>query len=336
MTDRDFSGRFPTTRLRRTRQAQWIRQLVAESHINPQDLVQAVILREDDAPSGPITAMDGILRSSVDEAVEMAKRAAAVGVPALALFPYTSVEDRDATGSGALSSDNLMARAARAIKKAVPEIGLIGDVALDPYTDHGHDGLLRDGVILNDETVALLCQQAVVLAEAGFDVVAPSDMMDGRIGAIRMALDKAGYQDRLILSYAVKYASRFYGPYRDAIGSRGVLQGDKRTYQMDPRNSAEGLREAAMDVQEGADMLMVKPGLPYLDLVRRVKDAFAVPVAAFQVSGEYAMLRCAAEAGAFDFEAAALEALHCFRRAGADMIISYYAIDAAGWIARDL
>ena len=260
----------------------------------------------------------------------MAARAA--GIPALALFPYTETSERDPDGSGASDPDNLMCQAARAIKREVPEIGLIADVALDPYTDHGHDGILRDGVIVNDETVEILVRQGLVLAEAGFDVLAPSDMMDGRIGALRAALDAEGYEDRMLLSYAVKYASKFYGPYRDAIGSRGVLQGDKRTYQMDPRNGAEGLREVTLDLAEGADMVMVKPGLPYLDMVHRVKAAFPVPVAAFQVSGEYAMLACAAEAGAFEFEAAALEALLAFKRAGADMVISYYAIAAAGWL----
>jgi porphobilinogen synthase len=306
--------------------------MVAETNLTPANLVQAVILREDDAPAGPIPAMAGVTRSTVEEAVGIARRARDLAVPALALFPYTDASARSPDGAAALDADNLMARAARALKREVPELGLIGDVALDPYTDHGHDGLLRDGVIVNDETVGILSEQAVVLAEAGFDVVAPSDMMDGRVGAIRAALDRSGFEDRLILSYAVKYASRFYGPYRDAIGSRGVLQGDKRTYQMDPRNAAEGLREVTLDLAEGADMVMVKPGLPYLDMIARVKQAFPVPVAAFQVSGEYAMLRCAADQGAFEFEAAALEALTGFRRAGADLVISYYALDAASWL----
>ncbi|MBB4657572.1 porphobilinogen synthase [Parvularcula dongshanensis] len=307
--------------------------MTAESRLVPEDLIQAVILREDDAPAGPVPAMPGIARATADEAVEIARKASALGLPALALFPQTGPEHRSAEAQLALDPGNLMCRAARAIKAEAPGIGLIADVALDPYTDHGHDGLLREGVILNDETVELLTRQALVLAEAGYDVLAPSDMMDGRIAAIRTALDEGGYADRLILSYAVKYASRFYGPYRDAIGSRGVLQGDKRTYQMDPRNAEEGLREVALDVAEGADMVMVKPGLPYLDMVARVKDGFGVPTVAFQVSGEYAMLACAAEAGAFDFEAAGLEALACFRRAGADAIVSYYAIRAAEWLS---
>lgn len=327
------AGTFPTTRLRRTRNAPWVRDAVAQTRLGAADLVQAVILREEDASKGPIPAMPGITRHTVAEAVQLAQRAHGAGIPALALFPYTGPKDRDETGSAALDPNNLMARAARALKAAVPDIGLIGDVALDPYTDHGHDGLLKDGVILNDPTVRILAQQAVILAEAGFDVVAPSDMMDGRIGAIRAALDKEGYADRMILSYAVKYASKFYGPYRDAIGSRGVLQGDKRTYQMDPRNADEGLRGAIQDLDEGADMVMVKPGLPYLDMVTRVKETLRVPTAVFQVSGEYAMLTAAADAGAFDFQDAALEALTAFKRAGADMIISYYATDAADWLA---
>lgn len=332
MSQSSFPGRFPSTRLRRLRGTPWIRDLTAETTLRPEHLIQAVILREDDTPAGPIPAMSGIERSTVEESVETAMMARDAGVKALALFPHTGPRDRDSDGTAALDPENLMCRAARAIKDSVPEIGLIGDVALDPYTDHGHDGLLRDGEIVNDGTVAVLTEQATVLAAAGYDVVAPSDMMDGRIGALRHKLDHEGFADRLILSYAVKYASKFYGPYRDAIGSRGVLQGDKRTYQMDPRNSEEGMREVALDLAEGADMVMVKPGLPYLDMIRRTKDEFGVPVAAFQVSGEYAMLRCAADEGAFDFEDAALEALRCFRRAGTDMIISYYATDAARWI----
>lgn len=328
------TARFPSTRLRRLRQAPWIREMAAETALSPTHLIQSVILREDDAPAGPITAMEGVTRQSVSEAVATARAARDAGIPALALFPFTSAPHRDPDGTLALSTDNLMARAARAIKDAVPEIGLIGDVALDPYTTHGHDGLLREGEIVNDATVAVLCEQALVLAGAGYDVLAPSDMMDGRIGAIRTRLDQEGFEDRLLLSYAVKYASRFYGPYRDAVGSRGVLEGDKRTYQMDPRNSLEGLREAALDVGEGTDMLMVKPGLPYLDIIRRVKERFPVPLVAFQVSGEFAMLKTAAAAGAFDWAPAYYETLICLRRAGADMIITYGAIDAARELIR--
>lgn len=278
--------------------------------------------------------MDGVLRLTIDEAVELANRSVKAGLGGLALFPFTKTEDRDPEGSRAFEADNLMGRAARAIKAAAPEALIIADVALDPYTDHGHDGLMDStGEILNDLTVEALCRQAVVLAEAGFDVIAPSDMMDGRIGSIRGALDQAGYEDIAILSYAVKYASAFYGPYRDAVGSRGALQGDKRTYQMDPSNADEGMREAELDIREGADMLMVKPGLAYLDMVQRVKAGFGLPTVAFQVSGEYAMLKCAAAAGAFDFDTALLESLLAFKRAGADAVITYAAEHAAQLIA---
>lgn len=278
--------------------------------------------------------MDGVLRLTVDEAADLANRSVKAGLGGLALFPFTKTEDRDPEGSRAFEADNLMGRAARAIKAAAPEALIIADVALDPYTDHGHDGLMDStGEILNDLTVEALCRQAVVLAEAGFDVIAPSDMMDGRIGSIRGALDQAGYEDIAILSYAVKYASAFYGPYRDAVGSRGALQGDKRTYQMDPSNADEGMREAELDIREGADMLMVKPGLAYLDMVQRVKAGFGLPTVAFQVSGEYAMLKCAAAAGAFDFDTALLESLLAFKRAGADAVITYAAEHAAQLIA---
>ncbi|MEM9232954.1 MAG: porphobilinogen synthase, partial [Pseudomonadota bacterium] len=255
MIELPFPGRFPASRPRRLRQAGWIRDLTAETELSPRHLIQAVILREDEAEAGPVPAMAGVSRSSVQESVQVAKRAWAAGIKALALFPHTGEDQRDPEGTAALDSNNLMCRAARAIKDSVPQIGLIGDVALDPYTDHGHDGLLRDGEIVNDATVAVLTEQAIVLAAAGYDTLAPSDMMDGRVGAIRKKLDHEGFMDRLILSYAVKYASKFYGPYRDAIGSRGVLQGDKRTYQMDPRNSHEGAREVTLDLAEGADMV---------------------------------------------------------------------------------
>lgn len=279
--------------------------------------------------------MPGIERQTIEQAVASAERALSLGIPALALFPFTGPDDRDSEGSLAFSSDNLMCRAARAIKDAVPEAVIIADVALDPYTEHGHDGLMNaDGTILNDETIEALCRQAIVLADAGYDMVAPSDMMDGRIGEIRKALDAAGHQDVAILSYAVKYASAFYGPYRDAVGSRGALKGDKRTYQMDPGNAEEGLREAALDVKEGADMLMVKPGLAYLDMVTRVKDEFQMPTVAFQVSGEYAMLKAAAAAGAFDFDQALMESLLAFKRAGADAVITYAATHAAELLRR--
>ncbi len=327
-------GAFPTTRLRRSRASAWRREMVAETRLSPADLIQALVVREGENIEEPVTLMPGMSRLSVDRAVEAAKKARDLGIPALALFPFTERADRTPGGEAALDENNLMCRAARAIKAAVPEIGLIADVALDPYTDHGHDGLMEDGVILNDATVEVLARQAVVQAQAGYDVVAPSDMMDGRCGAIRAGLEAAGLTDTLILSYAVKYASGFYGPYREAIGSGGVLQGDKKTYQMDPANAAEGLREVAQDLAEGADWVMVKPGLPYLDMVTRVKEAFRVPTIAFQVSGEYAMIAHAAAAGAIDRQRAVLESLQCFKRAGADAVITYFAMEAAALIGR--
>jgi porphobilinogen synthase len=273
--------------------------------------------------------MPGFCRLSIDRAVVTARRAASLGIPALALFPYTSREQRSADAALAFDESNLMCRAARAIKAATPEIGLLADVALDPYTDHGHDGFLENGEIVNDRTVEALARQAIVEARAGFDIVAPSDMMDGRIGAIRTALDGAGFEHVQIMSYAAKYASCFYGPYRDAIGSSGVLKGDKRTYQMDPANSDEALREVAMDIHEGADSVMVKPAGAYLDIISRVKDAFGMPTFAFQVSGEYAMIAAAAANGWIDEERAILESLTAIKRAGADGIITYFALRAA-------
>jgi porphobilinogen synthase len=269
--------------------------------------------------------MPGVERLTVDEAVRDAERAAALGIPALALFPYTDPSLRDPDGSEALNEDNLVCRTVQAIKRAVPGIGIVTDVALDPYTSHGHDGLLSGTTILNDETVEVLARQAVIQAQAGADIIAPSDMMDGRVAAIRAALDAAGFQDVQIMAYAAKYASAFYGPFRDAIGTSATLVGDKRTYQMDPANSDEALREVALDLEEGADMVMVKPGLPYLDIVRRVKDTFAVPTFAYQVSGEYAMIEAAARNGWLDGERAMMESLLAFKRAGADGILTYFA-----------
>jgi porphobilinogen synthase len=269
--------------------------------------------------------MPGVHRLSIDGVVREAERAAKLTIPCIALFPYINPGARDDTGSEALNPDNLVCRAIRAIKKEVPEVGILCDVALDPFTSHGHDGLLRDGVILNDETVAALVKQALVQAEAGCDIIAPSDMMDGRVGAIRKALDAANFTDVSIMSYAAKYASAFYGPFRDAVGSAKTLTGDKRTYQMDPANSDEALREVALDIQEGADMIMVKPGLPYLDIVRRVKDTFAMPTFAYQVSGEYAMIMAAAEKGWVDGERAMIESLTAFKRAGCDGVLTYFA-----------
>jgi porphobilinogen synthase len=269
--------------------------------------------------------MPGVQRLSIDGLIREAERAARLTIPCIALFPYTNPSLRDDTGSEALNPDNLVCRAIRAIKKEVPDVGILCDVALDPFTSHGHDGLLRDGVILNDETVAALVKQALVQTEAGCDIIAPSDMMDGRVGAIRKALDAANFTDVSIMSYAAKYASAFYGPFRDAVGSAKTLTGDKRTYQMDSANSDEALREVALDIQEGADMIVVKPGLPYLDIVRRVKDTFAMPTFAYQVSGEYAMIMAAAEKGWVDGERAMIESLTAFKRAGCDGVLTYFA-----------
>jgi porphobilinogen synthase len=323
-------GAYPAVRMRRNRKAQWSRRLVAENVLSPADLIWPIFLVDGPQRRVPVEHMPGVDRVSIEEAVRDAEMAASLGIPAIAPFPYVEARLRDPSGSEALRTENLMCRAVRAIKKAVPAIGVITDVALDPYTSHGHDGLMDDsGVIVNDATVGVLCKQALALAEAGVDCVAPSDMMDGRVGAIRGALDGAGHADVQILSYAAKYASGFYGPFRDAIGTNATLKGDKRTYQMDPANSDEALREVALDIAEGADMVMVKPGMPYLDIVRRVKDAFGVPTFAYQVSGEYAMLMAAAANGWLDGDKVMLESLLAFKRAGADGILSYFAPRAA-------
>jgi porphobilinogen synthase len=303
--------------------------LYAETRLAPSDFIWAIVLRDGAGVREPVPSMPGVERLSIDEAVNAAREARALGIPALALFPFTSKVDRSADAALAFDSDNLMCRAARAIKDAVPGIGLLADVALDPYTDHGHDGFLENGEILNDRTVDALVRQAVVEARAGFDIIAPSDMMDGRIGAIRAGLDAEGFHGVQIMSYAAKYASCFYGPYRDAIGSSGVLKGDKRTYQMNPANSDEALREVAMDIAEGADSVMVKPAGAYLDVIHRVKETFAAPTFAFQVSGEYAMIMAAAAQGWIDADAAALESLLAIRRAGADGVLTYFAPRAA-------
>ncbi|MEM8985979.1 MAG: porphobilinogen synthase [Pseudomonadota bacterium] len=322
-------GAYPAIRMRRTRAADWSRRLCAETRLNANDLIWAVVVRSGENMEEPVPSMPGVNRLSIDRLVEAAKTARDLGVPAIAIFPYTAAEDRTPDGREALNEDNLMCKAARAVKAAVPDIGLICDVALDPYTDHGHDGLMEGDEIVNDATIEVLIRQSIVQAKAGYDVVAPSDMMDGRIGAIRAALESEGYVNVQIMSYAVKYASAFYGPYRDAIGSKGVLKGDKKTYQMNPANRDEGLREVALDLAEGADSVIVKPGLPYLDMITRVKDAFGVPTMAFQVSGEYAMLTAAGQNGLLDKDAAMMESLACFKRAGADGIISYFALEAA-------
>jgi porphobilinogen synthase len=314
-----------TIRPRRNRRADWARRLVRECVLTTDDLIWPLFLVDGTKVRAPVASMPGVDRLSVDEAVRAAERAAKLTIPCLALFPNTDSRRRDDDGSEALNPDNLVCRAVRAIKKEVPEIGVLCDVALDPYTSHGHDGLLRQGVIVNDETVAVLVRQALVEAEAGCDIIAPSDMMDGRIGAIRRGLDAAGFGDVQIMAYAAKYASAFYGPFRDAVGSSATLIGDKRTYQMDPANSDEALREVGLDIAEGADMVMVKPGMPYLDILQRVKDAFAMPTFAYQVSGEYAMIMAAVGNGWLDGDKAVLESLIAFKRAGADGMLTYFA-----------
>ncbi len=313
------------TRLRRNRRSEWARRMMRENQLTTDDLIWPLFIMDGDNKRAPIRSMPGVERLTVDQAVREAERAAKLTIPCLALFPYTDPKLRDETGSEALNPDNLVCRAIRAIKQEVPDIGILCDVALDPFTSHGHDGLIRDGEILNDETVAVLVKQAVVQAQAGCDIIAPSDMMDGRVGAIREALDAASFIDVSIMAYAAKYASVFYGPFRDAVGSSKTLTGDKRTYQMDFGNTDEALREVALDIEEGADMIMIKPGLPYLDIVQRVKDAFAMPTFAYQVSGEYAMIMAAAGNGWLDGERAMIETLTAFKRAGADGVLTYFA-----------
>ncbi|MEO0695779.1 MAG: porphobilinogen synthase [Pseudomonadota bacterium] len=325
---------YPTTRLRRLRQSPWSRQLVAETRLSPDDLIWAVIVKEGVNVREPVSSLPGVFRVSPDEAARAAETALSLNIKALAIFPYTSTEDRSSDASLAFDPENLMCRTARAIKAAVPEIGLMADVALDPYTDHGHDGLLKNGEILNDETIECLTRQALVEAQAGFDIVAPSDMMDGRVGAIRKALDEAGLQSTQIMSYAAKYASCLYGPYREAIGASTALKGDKKTYQMDPANSDEALREVEMDISEGADSVMVKPAGAYLDIICRVKEEFRMPTFAFQVSGEYAMISAAEQNGWIDGDRAVLESLLSIKRAGADGIITYFAPRAVDLLSK--
>ncbi len=326
-------GAYPRVRMRRNRQQDWSRRLVAENILTPADLIWPVFLCEGTGQTEPVASMPGVVRYPVDRIAEAVAEAKALGIPAVALFPYTDPVRRTAEAEEACNPENLVCRAIRAVKAAHPDLGVICDVALDPYTSHGHDGLLRDDRILNDETVEVLVRQALVQAEAGCDVIAPSDMMDGRVGAVRTALDGAGYQDVQILAYAAKYASAFYGPFRDAVGSAKTLQGDKRTYQMDPANGDEALREVALDIAEGADMVMVKPGLPYLDVLCRVKEAFHLPTFAYQVSGEYSMLHAAAGNGWLALDQVMLESLIAFKRAGADGILSYFAVAAAKRLA---
>ena len=320
---------YPQIRMRRLRRHDWTRRLVAENALSPADFIWPLFVIEGENKREAIASMPGVERLSVDLIVQAAQDASSLGIPVIALFPKTPVSLKTDDGREALNKDNLVCRAVRAIKASVPGIGVLCDVALDPYTSHGHDGLLRDGDVHNDATVDMLVQQSLVQVEAGCDIVAPSDMMDGRIGAIRMALEKAGYHNTILMAYAAKYASAFYGPFRDAVGSAKSLIGDKRTYQMDPANGDEALREVALDLAEGADMVMVKPGMPYLDLVWRVKERFCVPTFAYQVSGEYAMLSAAIQKGWLDRDRATLEALTCFKRAGANGILTYFALEAA-------
>jgi porphobilinogen synthase len=312
-------------RMRRNRRTDWSRRLVRETRLSVDDLIWPIFVVDGENLTQPVPSMPGVERFSVDRAVAAAEKAARLGIPALALFPYTDPGLRDAEGNEALNPDNLICRAVRAIKAAVPEVGLLTDVALDPYTSHGHDGLLHGEEIVNDETVVRLVAQALLHAEAGADVIAPSDMMDGRVGAIRAGLDGAGFEKVQIMAYSAKYASAYYGPFRDAVGTNKTLVGDKRTYQMDPANGEEAIREAALDIDEGADMIMVKPGLPYLDVVWRLKSTFGLPTFAYQVSGEYAMIRAAAQNGWLDGERAMVESLIAFKRAGADGVLSYFA-----------
>jgi len=321
-------------RMRRNRKADWTRRLVQENRLTVDDLIWPVFVVPGTNVIDPVAAMPGVNRMSVDRLVEAAKEAADLGIPAIATFPNIEMHLRDETGSNSLESNNLINEATRAIKKAVPGIGVITDVALDPFTSHGHDGVLRGEIIANDETVELVARAAVIQADAGSDIIAPSEMMDGRIGAIRQALDAAGHQNVGIMSYATKFASAFYGPYRDAIGTGGLLKGDKKTYYIDPANGTEAMRDAALDVEEGADMLMVKPGLPYLDICWRMKEAFGLPVFAYQVSGEYSQIKAAAMNGWIDGERVMLETLLAFKRAGCDGILSYFAMDVARHLAK--
>ncbi|MDD9723832.1 porphobilinogen synthase [Roseovarius sp. SK2] len=322
---RPTQGPFPVTRLRRTRATPAIRSLVAQNTLTPADLIWPVFVRDGEGQEDPVPSMPGVLRRSVDRVVEAAREAQSLGIPAICLFPYTSAENRTSDCAEAWNPDNLSNRATRAIKDAVPEIAIMTDVALDPYSDTGHDGFVEEGEILNDETIEALVKQALSQAAAGVDIIGPSDMMDGRIGALRAALESEGHKNTLLLSYAAKYASAFYGPFRDAVGASGALKGDKKTYQMDPANSDEALRCVARDLSEGADMVMIKPGMPYLDICRRVKDEFGAPTYAYQVSGEYAMIQAAAQNGWIDHDRAMVESLMAFKRAGCDGILTYFA-----------
>jgi len=328
-------GQFPRIRMRRVRQEDWSRRLVSENALSVNDLIWPVFVKEGGSAKEAVPSMPGVDRLTIPALLKAAEKAAKLGIPALALFPVVPREKKSAGAEEAFRADNLCNRAVKALKKAVPEIGIICDVALDPYTDHGHDGLMKNNIILNDETIEVLIRQTLAQAEAGVDIAAPSDMMDGRIGRVRDALDAAGFERVKVMSYAAKYASGFYGPFRDAVGSKSSLgKGDKRTYQMDSANGDEALRECALDVAEGADMLMVKPGLPYLDIIWRVKEAFKMPTFAYQVSGEYAMIKAAAQNGWLDNDRVVVESLLCFKRAGADGILTYSAVEVAEKLAK--
>jgi porphobilinogen synthase len=329
------AGQYPSVRMRRNRLDAWTRRLVAENRLSVDDLIWPIFVQVGHGKSTPVPSMPGVERQTVDRLVAAVGEAAGLGIPAVAIFPVIETRLKDPEGSEAWNPDNIVCQAIAAVKAAYPGVGVICDAALDPFTSHGHDGLIRDGYVVNDETIEALCRQSLVQAAAGCDVIAPSDMMDGRVGAIREALDRAGHQHVRILSYAAKYASAFYAPFRDAVGSASSLgSADKKTYQMDPANSDEALREVGLDIAEGADMVMVKPGLFYLDIIRRVKDRFEVPTVAYNVSGEYSMLKAAAQAGWLDYDRVMMESLLAFKRAGADAILTYAAVEAARLLQR--
>jgi porphobilinogen synthase len=325
--------KFPTTRLRRNRYDDATRRLVAEHKLSVDDLIWPIFIKSGTGAPEPIAAMPGVLRTTLDNLARHVESAATLKIPAIALFPATPPDLKNAEGTEALNPENLLCQATRILKREFPHIAIVGDVALDPYTNHGHDGVLRDGYVANDETLEILQKQAVNQANAGVDIIAPSDMMDGRIAALRAALDANGHIHTRLMSYAAKYASAFYGPFRDAIGSGGALKGDKKTYQMNPANAEEALHEVAMDIDEGADMIMVKPGMPYLDIIHRVKQRFQVPVFAYQVSGEYSMIMAAVNNGWMDHDRAVLESLLGFKRAGCSGILTYFAVTAAKLLA---
>ncbi|MCA9036612.1 MAG: porphobilinogen synthase [Planctomycetaceae bacterium] len=335
MADGTQGGQFPGIRMRRNRRTEWSRRLVRETSLQVSDLIWPTFIIEGDNRSEPVASMPGVERYTIDRFVEQVARAADLGIPAIAIFPVTPAGRKSFDGDEATNPQNLICSAMRAVRNAGIEIGLIADVALDPYTTHGQDGLVRNDYVVNDETLEVLCRQSVVQAQAGCDIIAPSDMMDGRVAAIRSALDEAGFFHVQIMSYSAKYASAFYGPFRDAVGSaKNLGTGDKRTYQMDPANTDEAMREVALDIGEGADMVMVKPGMPYLDIVQRVKSTFGIPTFAYQVSGEYSMIAGAAANGWLNRESAMLESLQCFKRAGADGVLTYFALDVAELIGR--